>query len=101
MVKAAQVMTERLNQALGPTIVTIPLRGFSEYNQEGRALWEPEGNRAFIETLQAGLRPEIPIIQVDAHINDSLFAEINATCLSRILQGQRPIDVATHINRDG
>lgn len=101
MIEVAQVMVKRLNSALGPTIVTIPLKGFSEYNQEGRELWGPEGNNAFIETLQSGLRPEVPIMRVDAHINEPLFAEVNATCLTQLIQGQSPVDVATQFNSAG
>lgn len=101
MIRAAQVMAERLNHALGPTLVTIPLRGFSEYNRPGQKLWEPEGNKAFIETLKARLRPEIPVIQVDAHINEPLFAEVNVACLSYILNGHAPVDVAAHITQEG
>ena len=100
MAKTAQVMAERLNRALGPTVVTIPLKGFSDYNREGGELWDPEGNKAFIETLKAQLRPEIPIVQIDAHINEPVFAEVNATCLSGLLQGQSPLDVATHVTKD-
>ncbi len=101
MIKVAQVMAERLNRALGPTMVTIPMKGFSEYNKEGSELWDPEGNEVFVATLQAELSPRIPIIQVDAHINDALFAEVSTTCLSAMLHGQQPTDIATHISRDG
>ncbi|HHJ06501.1 MAG TPA: UPF0261 family protein [Anaerolineae bacterium] len=101
MSQAAQVMVNRLNKALGPTLVTLPLKGFSDLNQEGRALWGAAGNRALIETLQAGLRPEIPLVQVDAHINDPEFADVNAACMARLIQGESPADVAAQFDNVG
>jgi uncharacterized protein (UPF0261 family) len=94
MVAAAREMIERLNRALGPTIVVLPARGFSRPNQEGGGLYVPEGNRAVIAEFQATLRPEVPIILADLHINDPQFADLVAECLARLLQGESPHDVA-------
>jgi uncharacterized protein (UPF0261 family) len=94
MGEAAQAMIEPLNRALGPALVTLPLKGFSEPNQKGRELWGPEGNQAMREALQAGLRPEIPVVLVDAHINDPKFADVTAACMARLIQGEKPQDIA-------
>jgi uncharacterized protein (UPF0261 family) len=88
MVAAAQEMIERLNRAQGPTVVVLPLKGFSSPNQEGRELWVPEGNRAVIEEFQARLRPEIPLLLVDQHLNDPAFADLVAECMQLLLQGE-------------
>ncbi len=94
MIEAARVMIEPLNRALGPTLVIIPSVGFTDVNQPGRELWVPEGNRAMIETLQAGLRPEIPVIVLDVHINNPVFADAVADCMARLLKGESPQSIA-------
>jgi uncharacterized protein (UPF0261 family) len=91
---AAQAMIKQLNRALGPVIVVIPVKGFSEFNQAGRELWGPESNQALWETLQAGLRPEIPLILVDAHINAPAFAAVVTKCMIRLIQGEAPAAIA-------
>lgn len=98
MNKAAQTIVERLNRALGPTLVALPLKGFSETNREGGALWNPEGNQIMLKTLQAGLRPEIPIVLVDAHINDTVFADITSKCMIDLIKGESSQIVAARYN---
>jgi uncharacterized protein (UPF0261 family) len=86
-------MIERLNRALGPTIVVLPAKGFARPNQEGGGLYVPEGNQAVIREFQSSLRPEIPVILADLHINDPEFADIVADCAVRLILGEVPHDV--------
>lgn len=99
MIEAANVMVERLNRALGPTLVIWPKKGSSEVNREGAPLWGPDGNQAMLATLQAGLRAEVPLILVDAHINDPDFADVVAKCTERLLQGESPQSIAARFNK--
>lgn len=101
MKEAAQVMASRLNKALGPTLVAVPLQGFSELNRKGRKLWAPESNRAFIESLQVALRPEVPLVTVDAHINDPEFAAVSAACIAQLIEGHSPVDIAAQFKTVG
>ena len=75
MATIGKIMAEKLNKATGPTKVVIPLRGFSPGNREGKALYDPETDRAFIEALKQNLQTSIRVIEVDSHINDESFAE--------------------------
>ena len=70
-----KIVAEKLNRAKGPTQVFIPLRGFSYPDRENLPHWEPEGNQAFIDFLKANLRPSIPVVELDAHINDPEFID--------------------------
>jgi uncharacterized protein (UPF0261 family) len=101
MVAAAREVIERLNRALGPTIVVLPRRGFSRPNQEGGGLYVPEGNRAVIAEFQATLRPEIPALVADLHLNDPPFADIVAECMERLLEGEAPHDVTARFDNPG
>jgi uncharacterized protein (UPF0261 family) len=87
-------MVDCLNRALGPTLVVIPAGGFTDVNQPGRELWFPEGNQAAIQVFKKGLRPEVPLIVVEAHINQPLFAEVVAECMRALLTGEAPASIA-------
>ncbi len=70
-----KIVAEKLNRAKGPTHLFIPLKGFSYPDREGLPHWEPEGNRALIDSLKASLNPSIPVTELDAHINDPEFID--------------------------
>jgi len=70
-----KLIAQKLNRSKGPTQVFIPLKGFSYPDRINLPHWEPEGNRALIESLKATLNPSIPVIELDAHINDPDFIE--------------------------
>jgi len=86
MITIGKVMAEKVNQTLGPTVVIIPLRGFSMYCREGESLYDPQGDRIFIDTLKEHLRPQIPVMEVDANINEPVFAQTTVSALMRILE---------------
>lgn len=75
MREVGRITAEKINRCTGPVHVFIPLAGFCFPDREGGPLWEPEGNGAFIESLRAGLRADIPYDEVDAHINDAQFID--------------------------
>ncbi len=87
-----QVVAEKLNQAQGPVVVVIPRLGFSSFDEEGGVFWEPETDGAFTLALKASLNPslragpEIEVIEVEAHINDPLFAETVVEVLDGLMQ---------------
>jgi uncharacterized protein (UPF0261 family) len=68
-------IAEKLNRAKGPVKVFVPLKGFSFPDRQGLPHWEPEGNQVFIHALKRHLNPGIPLIELDAHINDPGFID--------------------------
>jgi uncharacterized protein (UPF0261 family) len=70
-----KLTAQKLNRAKGPTQVFIPLKGFSYPDRKNLPHWEPEGNQAFINSLKAHLNASIPVIELDAHINDPEFID--------------------------
>jgi uncharacterized protein (UPF0261 family) len=71
-----RIVAERLNDAIGPVHVVAPTRGFSLADAEGGDLWDPEADRAFLDSLEAHLR--VPFERVDAHVDDDAFADVVA-----------------------
>lgn len=73
MVQAANFLVNKINRAIGPVKIMIPLRGFSEPNAEGKPFYDPEADREFIRALRKGLRQDIEVLERDTHINDDAF----------------------------
>ncbi len=71
IIRVAQVMAEKLNRAKGPTAMIIPMKGF------GGGGWtiDPKLIPVLIRTLRENLKPEVEVIELDAHINDPAFAK--------------------------
>jgi uncharacterized protein (UPF0261 family) len=73
MRRVARLVADRLNAARGPTVVAIPLGGFSAEDCPGGVLHDPAANAAFRAELRAHIAPAIRVVEVDAHINDPVF----------------------------
>ena len=73
-----RLVAERLAGARGPVRVVAPTRGFSLADAEGGDLWDPEADAAFLGSLRAALRPDIPFEAVDLHVDDPAFADLVA-----------------------
>jgi uncharacterized protein (UPF0261 family) len=82
MAEVGRVMAGRLNAASGPTAVMIPLKGWSVYGAPGGALHDGAGNRQFIRALKDRLRKNIPLREIDAHINDAAFVD---ACVDQLI----------------
>ncbi len=75
MAAIGRMMVRKLNAATGPVVVVIPTQGLSNPNRPGAVFWDPEADAALTAELQAGLRSDIPVVTVDAHLNDAIFAD--------------------------
>ena len=70
-----KLVAEKLNRSRGVTRVFIPLQGYSFPDRHSLPHWDPEGNQVFVDALKADLNPEIPLVELDAHINDPEFID--------------------------
>jgi uncharacterized protein (UPF0261 family) len=73
--QVGKLVAQKLNKAKGPVKVFLPLKGFSFPDRESLSNWDPEGDQAFVKALKQNLRPSIPVIELDAHINDPEFID--------------------------
>jgi len=74
-------IAQKASAARGPTAVLVPLRGVSAIDKEGQPFWWPEADRALFQSLRNWMSPDVPLIEVDTHINDPEFAELAARTL--------------------
>jgi uncharacterized protein (UPF0261 family) len=73
-----ETMGKKLNRAVGPVRVLIPIRGFSSLDRQGNIFYDPIADRAFIDSLKSSLKEAIEVREIDAHINDDEFADVVA-----------------------
>jgi uncharacterized protein (UPF0261 family) len=78
-------IADRLNAAEGPTVLVLPLRGVSALDAEGQPFRAPETDRALFDTLREHLNDAVEVVEVDAHINDTAFADAFAERLLGLL----------------
>lgn len=98
-----KVFADKVNSAKGPTVVIIPLKGWSildtkgKYNTvyldgkpTGRKWYNEEANFAFVESLEKNLdksKDNIELLKFDLHINDPQFAKVSTSILDDMLNG--------------
>jgi uncharacterized protein (UPF0261 family) len=87
--EVGKIVAEKLNRAKGPTRVFIPLKGFSYPDREGLPHWEPEGNQAFINSLKTHLNRSIPVVELNAHINDPEFIDPVTEAFLLMMKGRK------------
>jgi len=73
--RVGEAVGMKLNRATGPVRLLWPRGGLSTPNRPGGELFDPDADSAFLEALRRVLRRGIPLVEVEAHINDPLFAE--------------------------
>ncbi|NMC93093.1 MAG: UPF0261 family protein [Syntrophorhabdus sp.] len=89
----ARIIADKLNKSKGFTHVLIPLKGWSDADKEGAALYDPSVDEVFTKTLKELLLPHIPIEEIDLHISDPNFALravdiLHAMIQQKITQGE-------------
>ncbi|HEY0877109.1 MAG TPA: Tm-1-like ATP-binding domain-containing protein [Zeimonas sp.] len=72
--QAADVIAGRLNQAKGPWTFLVPLRGWSSLDREGRPIWDPAADAAFVERLEQRLDDPRRLRKLDLNLYTPEFA---------------------------
>jgi uncharacterized protein (UPF0261 family) len=74
-VAMGEMIAAAANAATGPVAVLLPLKGVSQLDSPGGQYWDPEADGACYEAIKRNLNPDIPLIELDANINDPVFAD--------------------------
>jgi uncharacterized protein (UPF0261 family) len=90
MTAVGELIARKLSQAVGPAIVVIPMRGFSERDKPGGVFYSPEGRKRFTKALKRRLKPNVKVIELDVHINDQAFSEEVAKIFESIMRKEGP-----------
>ncbi|HRT32495.1 MAG TPA: Tm-1-like ATP-binding domain-containing protein, partial [Anaerolineae bacterium] len=83
------LLARAANAATAPVAIVLPLKGVSMLDSPGGQFWDPEADAACFNAIKANLRPGIPVIEMDANINDPEFAEKCVALLLEMLDAGR------------
>jgi uncharacterized protein (UPF0261 family) len=84
----AAVIARKLNGAIGPTVLFVPLGGLSALSTEGQVLFDAEGDAALFSTLRELVdRSKVEMHEFNADINDAEFALAMAERLHELITG--------------
>jgi uncharacterized protein (UPF0261 family) len=93
MEKFAGIVAQKLNKGKGPVRVLIPMKGWSDADREGMALFDPAIDRVFAEKLKDLLDPRILVEELDLHISDPAFAERAVEILDGMIKASHTGDL--------
>ncbi len=82
-----RILAEKVNLSTGPVTVLLPLRAISVISAEGQPFHDATADAALFGAIKSHLRADIPVVEVDAAINDPAFA---TACAERLLAQLSP-----------
>jgi uncharacterized protein (UPF0261 family) len=74
MKRLAVFLADRLRLAAGPTALLIPTLGFSAFDSPGKPLYDLKADQAFTDTIRKRVPKNILLKEIEAHINEPVFA---------------------------
>jgi uncharacterized protein (UPF0261 family) len=75
MAEVGELFAGKANRALGPTVICVPLRGFSVPDTTNGPFWDPDADTRFVTALRDNLSPNVRLELFDAHVNDDAFID--------------------------
>ncbi len=82
-----QILAEKVNLSTAPVTVLLPLRAISVISAPGQPFHDPAADAALFSAIKTHLRQDIPVLEIDAAINDAAFAKACAHALLAQLSG--------------
>jgi uncharacterized protein (UPF0261 family) len=64
--------------------VLLPLRGISIVSSEGGEFYRPEIDQVLFDSIKKNVIDSIEVIEIDANINDEVFAEFAVDTLMKM-----------------
>lgn len=70
-----RILAEKVNRYPAPVTVLLPLRAISVISAAGQPFHDPAADAALFGAIKEHLRKDVPVIELDAAINDPAFAQ--------------------------
>ena len=86
-----QIIAQKASAARGPVTIILPLRGVSAIDAPGQPFHDPEADRALFEAIRKAVHGNVKVVDVDAHINDAVFAERLVADLTQMVGRKRNV----------
>lgn len=84
-----RILAEKVNAYTAPATLLLPLRGVSVISAEGGTFYQPASDQALFEAVRQHARPGLPVLELDATINDPAFAAAAAEALLKNIAASR------------
>ncbi len=84
--RMGEMIAQAANLSRGPVAVLLPLKGVSMLDSPGNRFWDPQADQACYQAIKDNVKTGIPVIELDANINDPVFADHAARLLLDMLQ---------------
>jgi uncharacterized protein (UPF0261 family) len=84
-----KILAEKCNLARGPLEVFLPLNGISVISAPGQPFHDAAADQALFDAWKSHLNPNIPVQELDANINDTVFADACAEALLRLIEKEK------------
>ena len=81
-----KLLADKLNAAKAPVEILIPLHGISQIDRQGQLFYDPEANTALFGSIKENTENHIPVVEIDAHINDEAFAKALVQHLLKLME---------------
>jgi uncharacterized protein (UPF0261 family) len=87
-----RIFAEKVNRSTGRTAVLLPLQGKDKYEQPPDGPWiDAEADKALYDRIRQTLRPDIPLREINANINDPAFADATADAFLELWHAAHPV----------
>jgi uncharacterized protein (UPF0261 family) len=67
-------LAQKVNRSAAAAIL-LPLKGISQIDAPGGVFHRPDIDQVLFEAIKEHAEEEVSVMEVDAHINDNVFAE--------------------------
>ena len=84
--KLGAILAQKANASVYPVGIILPKKGLSIIDGEGQPFCDWEVNEVLFTELKANLNKNIPVVEVDANINDMEFSKAAVQLLLKIWQ---------------
>ena len=86
--RLGEIFAEKANVATGPIAVLIPRHGVSILDGEGQCFCDRCADEAMFTALRERLRPEISVVEMNANINDAIFAKQAVDMMLQLIEAK-------------
>jgi uncharacterized protein (UPF0261 family) len=76
-----RILAEKANASTGPVAILLPTQAVSVISAAGQPFYDPAADKALFDGIRQNLKAGIPLVEVDAKINDPAFAQACADTL--------------------
>jgi uncharacterized protein (UPF0261 family) len=84
-----RIIAQKASAAMGPVTIMLPLGGVSAIDAPGQPFHDPAADSALFEAIREGVCGTVKVVEVDAHINDPVFAERLVAEFTQLAGGRR------------